>query len=146
MRYPGAPNDTGTMHPIVAAVMSSGMGAAVACLQSLAAVGMMVQEMNEQADAVPEDAEPDLTMVPAYDRLTDLAVLGLLVEGNKIHTTSSAMAGLAMEPCENYTGKSTCMDEGSGRTHDAQYGADRYCWPCRIRHAIGGHLVAAEGR
>lgn len=51
---------------------------------------------------------------------------------------------LAQAPCENFTGAMTCMSPGSGRTPDAEDLAHRYCWPCRIRHAM--HEAAAGAR
>lgn len=43
---------------------------------------------------------------------------------------------LASEPCERFTGVNVCADDGS-LSADAEYGADRYCDPCRLRDAIG---------
>lgn len=48
----------------------------------------------------------------------------------------ASIRALATEPCEDFTGPHTCEDRWSGRTPDAHYLADRYCWPCRIRHAL----------
>jgi hypothetical protein len=53
----------------------------------------------------------------------------------------SLLEKMAAEPCESFTGPMfggtmTCMSEGSGRTPDAPYLADRYCPPCRLRAAL----------
>jgi hypothetical protein len=47
---------------------------------------------------------------------------------------SMTIADLAEEPCENLT-RGTCADD-PGKSPDARYLADRYCWPCRIRHVL----------
>jgi hypothetical protein len=62
---------------------------------------------------------------------------------------------MAEEPCESFTGPrfggaGTCMSEGSGRTPDAPYLADRYCPSCRLRAALAEeqahrHSIYAEG-
>lgn len=45
------------------------------------------------------------------------------------------VAPLVYEPCET-TRNSSCADTGSGKSPDAKDGADRYCFPCRLRHAL----------
>jgi hypothetical protein len=40
--------------------------------------------------------------------------------------------------CENYYGGQTDCTNVGGRSFDAEYGADQYCWPCRIRTAAVG--------
>lgn len=45
-----------------------------------------------------------------------------------------ALAALADEPCENYTSGDCTQDPV--RTPDNRYESRRYCWPCRIRHAL----------
>ena len=41
---------------------------------------------------------------------------------------------LAAERCENFT-SGDCA--AAGREPFAKYGADRYCWPCQLRYALG---------
>ena len=53
----------------------------------------------------------------------------------------SLLEKMAQEPCESFTGPMfggtmTCMSEGSGKSPDARYLADRYCSPCRLRAAL----------
>lgn len=42
---------------------------------------------------------------------------------------------LASQPCEKYTGTTICPDN-PGLTPNAQYTAERYCDPCRLRTAV----------
>lgn len=52
-------------------------------------------------------------------------------------TILARVAVLAGERCRTYTQNMTCADN-PGRTPDARYLADRYCDPCRLRHALTG--------
>lgn len=61
--------------------------------------------------------------------------------------SSTLLQRMAEEPCESFTGpmfggSKTCMSEGSGRTPDAPYLADRYCPPCRLRVALAEEQAA----
>lgn len=144
-RYPGAPNDVGTMHPIINSVMNSDMEHQAAAFMALGVVhGMFEEAVKEYAEHNGDD-NVNIEDLPAYDRLTDLAIIGVLVEHKKFYPISGVMAGLSMEPCESFT-KGSCMDEGSGKSFDAESLADRYCWPCRVRHALGGGITFAQAQ
>lgn len=76
----------------------------------------------------------DLGAVKAADAEWDR----LRRERNRLSRQVEAVRALAADPCENFT-EGACPDYG--RTPDARYVADRYCWPCRLRAA----LASAEG-
>jgi hypothetical protein len=53
-----------------------------------------------------------------------------------------SVARLASQPCEAYT-SGTCADDAS-RSADAQYAAERYCSPCRLRAALAHDSADVE--
>lgn len=50
------------------------------------------------------------------------------------HRLLARIETLSESPCETFT-RGTCADD-PGRSLDAPYLADQYCWPCRVRAAL----------
>jgi hypothetical protein len=65
----------------------------------------------------------------ALARRVDLMVYELIAQDAR------PLLRLMTSPCESGT-RGTCADDES-KSPDAPYLADRYCWPCRLRAAIG---------
>lgn len=58
-------------------------------------------------------------------------------DGFMVYREPLTLVGMAKEACENYW-KGNCKE--AGRHPNAVYGADAYCWPCKLRHVIGLEL------